>query len=172
MPRCLFQLHRDQLGVTWHAINSIPIDLITDLSAINSSSRGTVKHLLAVEDLGRGSSGKVWSTCTVSKKSSICVLKFHNHDSTSAKLCQEKKKWDLIYPELQSITSVRVVCAENAGFLQHSCVSKGCFPTADRRNDAHKVFKTRTRSLRCEVENHRLLHGEEESRYGPGSGII
>ena len=120
VPRCLFQVHRDQLGITWHAISSIPID-INNLSAINSSPRGTVKHLLAVEDLGRGSSGKVWLTCTVSKKPSICVLKFHNHNSTGTKLSQEKKKWDMIYPEFQRITSVDIWSGSFALKMPHFC---------------------------------------------------
>ena len=72
VPRCLFQLRSDRVGITWHAIDRIPIDLM-NLSSINSSPRDSVKHLLAVEDLGRGSSGKVWLTCTVSNKPSICV---------------------------------------------------------------------------------------------------
>ena len=64
VPRWLFRLHKGEEGITWHPISRIPID-VENLSAINVCSRSNVKHLVAVEDLGRGGSGKVWLTCTV-----------------------------------------------------------------------------------------------------------
>ena len=105
VPRCLFQLHKDKNGITWHPMGRIPID-VENLTAINFCSRGDVLHLLAVEDLGRGGSGKVWLTCTVSaRKPSICVLKFHNENSI-IRMNQEKCNWDAVYPEFEKITSV------------------------------------------------------------------
>ncbi len=63
-------------------------------------------HLLAVEDLGRGGSGKVWLIRTVStRKPSICVLLFHNENSIIS-MNQEKCNWDAVYPEFEKITSV------------------------------------------------------------------
>ena len=105
VPCCLFLLHKGRMGITWHAVDGIHID-IKDLSAINTFPRNNVQHLLAVEDLGRGGSGKVWLTCTLSKKPSICVLKFHNYDGTGSKLLEEKNIWDAVYPDFEMLTSV------------------------------------------------------------------
>jgi hypothetical protein len=123
VPRCLFQLRSDRVGITWHAIDRIPIDLMNLSSSINSSPRGSVTRLLAVEDLGRGSSGKAWLTCTVSKKPSICVLKFCNHESASStkKLMKEKDNWDLVYPEFKTITSVGTWSGSAALKMPHFC---------------------------------------------------
>ena len=60
-----------------------------------------VKTLVALEDLGRGSTGKAWLCVTVTKPcSAVCVLKFDNKHDHSNNLMEERKMWNLLYPEL------------------------------------------------------------------------
>jgi hypothetical protein len=90
--------------ITWH---SLPGSF--DMNAVISSSRyprSNIQHLLAVEDLGRGSSGKVWLTMTNSNNPAICVLKFHNYRKHENQLEKEKNWWDILYPEFASLVHV------------------------------------------------------------------
>ena len=60
------------------------------------------KYLYAIEDLGRGSSGRVWLSSTQS--GAVCVLKFANTpDQSKAKdeLQKEYKAWCCVYPEFK-----------------------------------------------------------------------
>ena len=155
VPRCLFQVHKDQPGITWHAINSIPIAIdLTKLPAIKYYPRKNVKHLLAVEDLGRGSSRKVWLTCTVSKNPSLCVLKFHNNDSTGVKLRKEKQKWDLVYPEFEIVTTVDFWSGSFALKMPHFCsipfASRGAFLYLIENMMRKKFFERRL--VHCDVK--------------------
>ena len=150
VPRCLFQLHKDKNGITWHPMGRIPID-VENLSAINFCSRSDVLHLLAVEDLGRGGSGKVWLTCTVSsRKPTICVLKFHNKNSTQI-LNQEKCSWDTVYPEFQSITSVDTWSGSTALKMPHFCSISS--------DEDRAFFKQRIEDMmRDRFHSHGLVH--------------
>jgi hypothetical protein len=101
---CVFQLHRGNSGISWH---SLPVSF--DMNAVISSSkypRNNIQNLLAVEDLGRGSSGKVWLTMANSNNSAICVLKFHNYRRYEKQLETEKNWWDILYPEFASLVHV------------------------------------------------------------------
>ena len=150
VPRCLFRLHKGEEGITWHPISRIPID-VENLSAINVCSRNNVKHLVAVEDLGRGGSGKVWLTCTVSsRKPTICVLKFHNKNSTPI-LNQEKCSWDTVYPEFQSITSVDTWSGSTALKMPHFCSISS--------DEDRAFFKQRIEDMmRDRFHSHGLVH--------------
>eukprot|EP01038_Epipyxis_sp_PR26KG_P002281 gene2281-3245_t len=63
ISQCLFKLHKDIFQITWHPVEHIPID--TKNSHSNAFPRSNTKTLLAVEDLGRGSTGKAWLLCTL-----------------------------------------------------------------------------------------------------------
>lgn len=53
------------------------------------------KYLYALEDLGHGSHGRVWLTCT--QGGSVCVLKFSLGESPNRALDAEKNAWDAVY---------------------------------------------------------------------------
>jgi hypothetical protein len=85
--------------IFWYPYSAIQV---SDGVNFDKFPNARTTSLLALEDLGRGSSGKCWLTTTLSK-SSVCVLKFHNRDSTD-KLKEEENKWHDIY----GLTKVRV----------------------------------------------------------------
>lgn len=63
--------------------------------------------LVALEDLGRGSTGKAWLCVTVTKpRSASCVLKFYNKHSQSTNLVKERDMWHLLYPEFSSMVKL------------------------------------------------------------------
>ena len=56
----------------------------------NKFPANNVKNLVALEDLGRGSTGKAWLCVTITKPSSAaCVLKFDNKHAKSNNLVPE-----------------------------------------------------------------------------------
>eukprot|EP01036_Dinobryon_divergens_P031254 gene31254-40622_t len=103
---------------------------------------------------GRGSSGKVWLTCTVSKNLSLCVLKFHNNDSTGVKLRKEKQKWDLVYPEFEIVTTVDFWSGSFALKMPHFCsipfASRGAFLYLIENMMGKKFFERRL--VHCDVK--------------------
>lgn len=121
VPRSLFKLHKDEKRITWHPLSEIPIDL----TALASSKfpRKNTRALLAVEDLGRGSSGKAWLTCTLSKTPAICVLKYSNKGDLGGRdsLNVEKSWWDRIYPEFSTMTKVEIWSGSYALVMPHFC---------------------------------------------------
>lgn len=121
IPQSVFKLYKDVRNISWHPLTEIPIDL-TRLSS-SRFPRSNTRALLALEDLGRGSSGKAWLTCTLSKKPAICVLKFSNKRDLGGKdyLDSEKAWWDFIYPEFSSMTKVEIWSGSYALMMPHFC---------------------------------------------------
>ena len=79
-----------------------------------------VKTLVALEDLGRGSTGKAWLCVTVTQSySAPCVLKFDNEHSWSAKLRMEKEMWHLLYPEFASMVKIEMWSGADALVMPH-----------------------------------------------------
>jgi hypothetical protein len=78
--------------------------------------------LLALEDLGRGSTGKAWLCCTLSSSPALCVLKFGNKsDNVSSRLKEEKQWWDAVYPQFKRMTKVEVWGGSDALVMPHVC---------------------------------------------------
>ena len=126
IPRCLFKLRKGEEEdghpkISFHPIDRIP--LTSDNIQSNRFPRANTKTLLALEDLGRGSTGKAWLCCTLSTSPALCVLKFGNKsDNVSARLKQEKKWWDAIYPQFKGMTKVEVWGGSDALVMPHICV--------------------------------------------------
>ena len=60
------------------------------------------KYLYAIEDLGRGSDGRVWLTCTSS--GAVCVLKFpikNKNEELRDDVKREMENWKAAYPEFK-----------------------------------------------------------------------
>jgi hypothetical protein len=145
---CVFQLHKGSSGITWHFL---PDSFY--MNAVISSSkypRNNIQNLLAVEDLGRGSSGKVWMTMTNSNNPAICVLKFRNYQRHENQLETEKEWWHLLYPEFRSLVHV-----ENwSGSLALRMPHFSSIPT-ERRDDFREQIHT---LLREKFANERYVH--------------
>jgi len=91
------KFYRDKFAVTFHPVNFEDVYSKVDF---NKFPRSNTKTLIALEDLGRGSTGKAWLCVTLSKpRSAVCVLKFDNKSSKSSNLEKEKSMWNLLYPE-------------------------------------------------------------------------
>lgn len=97
LSRCLLMFHKNTTVVTFHPASYSEVYKKVDFSKFPAAS---VKTLVALEDLGRGSSGKAWLCATLTKpRSAACVVKFDNKHTTSNNLATEKQIWDTIYPE-------------------------------------------------------------------------
>jgi hypothetical protein len=125
VPRSLFKLHKGEDAnpkISFHPITAIPLEVETIPSRSNKFPGANTKTLLALEDLGRGSTGKAWLCCTLSKNPALCVLKFGNKsDNVSARLKQEKIWWDLVYPQFKRMTKVEVWGGSDALMMPHIC---------------------------------------------------
>jgi hypothetical protein len=125
VPRCFFKLRKNEpfespivAGITFHPACTIPVE--TSNLYANKFPRSNTKYLLAIEDLGRGASGKAWLACTLSRNPAVCVLKFHNKALTSS-LLKEKQWWDVIYPEFRDMIKVESWSASDALVMPHFC---------------------------------------------------
>ena len=123
VPRSLFKLHKGEdarPNISFHSIDGIPLDVESIRS--NKFPRANTKMLLALEDLGRGSTGKAWLCCTLSSSPALCVLKFGNmSDNVSSRLKDEKRWWDAVYPQFQRMTRVEVWGGSDALVMPHMC---------------------------------------------------
>jgi hypothetical protein len=123
VPRSLFKLHRGEDArpkISFHPLDDIPF--VVENIQSNRFPRANTKMLLALEDLGRGSSGKAWLCCTLSSSPALCVLKFGNKsDNVSARLKQEKQWWDAVYPQFKAMTKVEVWGGSDALVMPHIC---------------------------------------------------
>lgn len=101
--RCVFKVQRgDNVGITWCSLpNGIDMNMVMKSSRF---PRKNTQYLLAIEDLGRGSSGKAWLMMTTHDNPAICVLKFANKMENALKT--ELKWWVEIYPEFSKFVEV------------------------------------------------------------------
>ena len=121
--RCGFVLHKGKdKGITWH-LNSDAAIAIINIENMSGDRfpRPDVQHLLALEDLGRGATGKAWLVCTLSDSPTICVLKFWNKKSGREEyyLEAEKNNWHKVYPEFADKTRVEQWSGSYALMMPH-----------------------------------------------------
>ena len=94
--------------------------------------RNYTKNLVILEDLGRGSSGKVWLAAT---KTAVCVLKFSNKDGEKGHqdLKTECSRWGALYPgQFDKCTAVEQWSGSWALRMAHfSTIAE------DKREDQH-----------------------------------
>eukprot|EP01036_Dinobryon_divergens_P027628 gene27628-36433_t len=94
--RHLFRFHRGPLQkFTWMAASCDSSTAILEKIRFDKFPNAGVKNLLAVEDMGRWSNGKVWLTTTETFKS-VCVLKFDN-ENNRCNLDFEAELWIKLY---------------------------------------------------------------------------
>ncbi len=117
LSRCLLKFHKDISAVTFHPVSYEDIQPLVDFNKFPSKN---VKNLVALEDLGRGSTGKAWLCVTVTKpRSAACVLKFDNKESKSVKLMHERDMWLLMYPEFSSMIKLEHWSGADALVMPH-----------------------------------------------------
>jgi hypothetical protein len=111
------KFHKEKIAVTFHTISYDDVVASIDFSRF---PRSNVSTLLAIEDLGRGSTGKAWLCATITKpRSSVCVLKFDNKQISSINLDFEKEMWHLLYPEFACMVKVELWSGSCALLMPH-----------------------------------------------------
>lgn len=117
LSRCLLKFHKGITAVTFHPMSHEDVHSAVDYGKFPSRS---VKTLVALEDLGRGSTGKAWLCVTVTKpRSAVCVLKFDNKQTSSGRLESERDMWNLLYPEFSHMIKVESWSGADALVMPH-----------------------------------------------------
>lgn len=117
LSRCLLKFHKGAQKVTFHPVS---YDVVHSQVNFDKFPNKSVKTLVALEDLGRGSTGKAWLCVTVTKpRSASCVLKFDNDKSVSSKLLYEREMWHLLYPEFSMMVKLENWSGADALVMPH-----------------------------------------------------
>lgn len=118
LPRCVIKFHKRIETVTYHEAS---VDSVLAMVDFNKFPSNNTKTLVALDDLGRGATGKAWLCATVTKpRSASCVLKFDNKRSgNSANLTKEKEMWHLLYPEFKDMVSLDIWSGSQALMMPH-----------------------------------------------------
>ena len=117
LSRCLLKFHKENSAVTFHPAAYKDIYPLVDFNKFPAKN---VKNLIALEDLGRGSTGKAWLCVTVTNpRSAACVLKFDNKDARSNKLVHERDMWALLYPEFATMITLEQWSGADALVMPH-----------------------------------------------------
>jgi hypothetical protein len=161
--KCVFKLYKDEFKITWH-----PLDFkaVLDLSKLLVSNfpRKNTKTLVAMEDLGRGSAGRAWLMCSLTKpKPSICVLKFYNKESVSAysSLKNEEAIWNLIYPEFSEMIKVEFWSGAHALMMPHFSF----IPEEERTEFLPQVYKLLVEKFQLNNVVHKDVRWRNMGRY-------
>jgi hypothetical protein len=118
LPRCLLKFHKKNIGtVTFHPASYKSVHSMIDFDKFPNTN---VKTLVALEDLGRGSTGKAWLCAAATKpRSTACVLKFDNTDYYSLNLRIERDMWHLLYPEFSHMVKLERWSGADALVMPH-----------------------------------------------------
>ncbi len=117
LSRCLLKFHKGIHAVTFHPVSYGDIHSMVNFDKFPSKN---VKTLVALEDLGRGSTGKAWLCVTITKpRSAVCVLKFDNKHANSNNLVNEMNMWNLLYPELSHMIKLEHWSGADALVMPH-----------------------------------------------------
>ena len=91
-------------------------DVVSQSLSFDKFPRSDTSKLYLLEDLGRGSTGKVWLAAT---NAAVCVLKYSNKAGDEAFLSSELGNWHKVYPEFKARTSVEKWSASFALKMPH-----------------------------------------------------
>jgi hypothetical protein len=117
LPRCLLKFHKGKHAVTFHPMSFDEVHSKVDYDRYPNKN---VKKLVALEDLGRGSTGKAWLCVTITQpRSATCVLKFDNKHCQSEKLRKETEMWHLLYPEFSTMVKLERWSGADALVMPH-----------------------------------------------------
>lgn len=117
LSRCLLKFHKGVQTVTFHPASHEDIQPMVNFDKFPGKN---TKTLIALEDLGRGSTGKAWLCVTITKpRSAACVLKFDNKCTTSTSLRGEKELWNLLYPEFLDMIKLEQWSGSDALVMPH-----------------------------------------------------
>jgi hypothetical protein len=117
VPRCLLRFHKDTTMVSYHSATHSEVYSKVNFDRFPNQN---TKNLIALEDLGRGATGKAWLCVTLSdQNTSACVLKFPNKQKNNFHLGTEKNFWHLIYPEFSNMVRIERWSGEDALVMPH-----------------------------------------------------
>lgn len=102
LSRCLLKFHQGQHAVTFHPYSA---SYAIDTHQIGKFPANSIKTLVALQDLGIGSTGRAWLCIPTLTRPcpALCVVKFDNTHANSNNLVREKEMWTLLYPEFSQM---------------------------------------------------------------------
>ena len=166
LSRCLLKFHKGSSAVTFHPMSHEVLYPMVDFDKFPSKN---VKTLVALEDLGRGSTGKAWLCVTVTKpRSAVCVLKFDNKHENSEILTKEKEMWNFLYPELSGMIKLERWSGADALVMPH-------FTTVlenERRGYADKIFEVLTAKFQDKRKVHNDVRWRNIGKYRSKCGEV
>jgi hypothetical protein len=166
LPRCLLKFHKGSHAVTFHPVS---YDVVHSHVDFNKFPRSNVMTLVALEDLGRGSTGKAWLCVTVTQPcSACCVLKFDNKDKRSEKLVKERDMWHYLYPEFAKYVKVEHWSGADALVMPH-------FSTileSEREQYRDKIESTLTNHFMRNGKVHKDVRWRNIGKYRQESGEV
>jgi hypothetical protein len=166
LPRCLLKFHKGMHAVTFHPV---PYGVVHSKVDYDKYPNKNVKTLVALEDLGRGSTGKAWLCVTVTQPcSASCVLKFDNKHSQSEKLVKERDMWHLLYPEFSTMVKLEHWSGADALVMPH-------FSTvldSEREQYKDELLEVLTSHFREKGKVHRDVRWRNIGKYRNRSGAV
>jgi hypothetical protein len=166
LPRCLLKFHKGIHAVTFHPV---PYDAVHSRVDFNKFPNKNVKTLVALEDLGRGSTGKAWLCVTVTQPcSASCVLKYANKRSESDKLMKEREMWHLLYPEFSTMVKLEHWSGADALVMPHfSTVLE-----SEREQYKDEILQVLTTRFMQNGKVHRDVRWRNIGKYRSRSGAV
>jgi hypothetical protein len=166
LPRCLLKFHKGSHAITFHPVS---YDVVHSHVDFNKFPQRNVKTLVALEDLGRGSTGKAWLCVTVTQPcSACCVLKFDNKDKQSKKLEKERVMWHYLYPEFAKYVKVEHWSGADALVMPH-------FSTileSEREQYKDEVLQTLTTNFMGKGRVHKDVRWRNIGKYRQETGEV
>jgi len=161
------KFHKGVHAVTYHPKSYDDVYSMVDFDKICNNN---VKTLVALEDLGRGSTGKAWLCVTVTKpRSAPCVLKFDNNKhSQSANLLNEKEMWNLLYPEFSSMVKIEHWSGSEALVMPHFSAVLAC----EREQYKDELVAVLTTSFMEKRKVHRDVRWRNIGKYKRKNGTV
>jgi hypothetical protein len=163
LSRCLLKFHKGIQTVTFHPVSHDEMHAEVDFDKFPNMN---VKTLVALEDLGTGSTGRAWLCVTVTKKA-VCVLKFDNKHANSNNLANEKEMWLVLYPEFSLMIKVELWSGADALVMPH-------FSTvlvSERKVYTDEVFAALTK-IQAKGKVHRDVRWRNIGKYKSGGSVV
>jgi len=163
---CLLKFHKEVHAVTFHPVS---YDAVHSKVDFNKFPHKNVRTLMALEDLGRGSTGKAWLCVTVAKPcSASCVLKFDNQHSRSEKLLKELEMWNLLYPDFSTMAKLEHWSGADALVMPHfSTVLE-----SEREQYKDEIFQLLINRFMQNGKVHRDVRWRNIGKYRSRSGAV
>jgi len=168
LSRCLLKFHQGENAVTFHPYSTSNVD-IDQIVRSGKFPANSTKTLVALQDLGLGSTGRAWLCITLTKSCpAICVVKFDNKHPKSKNLVKEKEMWVLLYPELSPMVKLEQWSGADALIMPHFST----VPKEEREIYKLEVLKVLREKFVTKSKVHLDVYWRNIGKYITTDGII